>query len=305
MCLRLIKDGLTKRSISNLLNTNKSSSLIRFYNINNNIDFNAILNNQQRRSLSVSILNAQNSTNFKDQTTIQNSAVSSFKSTALAESTVENKKEIIDLNNSPIEQFNNNPPELIANLLNQTHQNVNNLNQILSASDIGLNPYLLPRLFYDLITNLHDYCSFTWVTSIAILCIALRILTFPLYIKTKKESVLFSDNMIKMQKEVQSLKIGEGTQEEQHLKGEKAMKSITKMNRSFPRFIVSPVLNGIVFSSFYFCLRAMANHPIESMKLESFLWVPSLVNSDPYYLFPFLTSFTMFLMLKFNMESSK
>lgn len=66
---------------------------------------------------------------------------------------------------------------------------------------------------------------------------------------------------------------------------------------------MSPIANGIVFSSFFFCLRAMANHPIQSLKDESFLWIPSLSQADPYAIFPFLTSFTMFLMLRYNMES--
>lgn len=214
-------------------------------------------------------------------------------------------KNEIDLTKIDLNTFNN--PELASNLVettDQTIKNVDNLNQILSATDIGLSSYLPPRLFYDLITYLHESTSLTWVTSILISCITLRICTFPLYVKAKKESAELSNNMMRMQRKVSKIDLN-ASEEEKLRHSEETMKSIYKVNKTLPRFLLSPIAQAVVFSSFYFCLRAMAQHPIQSMKSESFLWVPSLTESDPYFLFPFFTATTMFLMLKFNMETSE
>lgn len=194
-----------------------------------------------------------------------------------------------------------------ADLLNTAEQAIQNaatLNQVLSASEIGLNPFLPPRIFYDLITKLHDATGWYWVPSITVACVVMRICTFPLYVNSKKESTKFTEKMINVQKDIMGFN-SKGSMEQIVAEQQKAMKSMSEIQRSMPRFFMSPLASGLVFSSFYFCLRAMASHPIPSMKEESFLWVPSLTAADPYFLFPLLTASTMFLVLHFNMEAGE
>lgn len=214
-----------------------------------------------------------------------------------------NDKELIDL--SSLADFAD--KSIVDDLIqtgSQTIENVNNLNLVLSASDIGLTPFLAPRLFYDLITALHNYTQFSWVASIGLTCLMLRILTFPLYIKSKKSSIELSEKTFKMQKSFLDFNPTSGGPEFKAQR-DRAMKSMSEFNSYLPKTIISPLAQGIVFSSFFFCLRAMAKYPIPTLKDEQFLWVTSLAETDPYCLFPLLTSTTMFLMLKYNMEVGK
>ena len=194
-----------------------------------------------------------------------------------------------------------------AGLLNTTEQIIQKVaaaDTVLSASDLGMSSFLLPRVFYDLLTILHDTTSWAWVPTIAASCLLMRTCMFPLYVQSKKEMIGFIGQMVDVQKDIQGFDVKGPPQ--QILAGQqKAMKSISDLQRSMPRVFASPLASAVVFSSYYFCLRAMANHPIPSMQAESFLWVPSLTAADPYSLFPLLTASTMFITLYYNMESGE
>ena len=226
----------------------------------------------------------------------EQSATGSTKFADAVNQTVLPDKELIDLTS-----INADP----LNTAEQVIQSASTLNQVISATDIGLSAYFPPRLFYDFITTLHDSTGWAWVPSIAAACVVMRFCTFPLYVNSRKESTKFTEKMMNMQKEIIGFQPTGSLEQQLLARQEKAMSSMMEVQRSMPKFLMSPIASAVVFSSFYFCLRAMASHPLASMKAESFLWVPSLTAADPYFLFPALTASTLFLVLHYNMEAGE
>lgn len=203
-------------------------------------------------------------------------------------------KELIDLTGNNLE---------LLNTAEQIIQNVSAAEKLLSATDLGMYPFMLPRLFYDFMTLLHDSTGWAWVPTIAVSCLLMRTCMFPVYVESKKQMIGYTGRMADVMKNVMDFQV-EGSSRQQIIeKQQKAMKSMEDLQKSMPRAFASPLVSGLVFSSYYFCLRAMAKHPLPSMEAESFLWVPSLTAADPYFLFPLLTATTMFITLRYNMES--
>lgn len=152
---------------------------------------------------------------------------------------------------------------------------------------------------------MHGTTGWAWAPTIAASCLLMRFCMFPLYVESKKQMIGYIGQMGDVQKNILNFQADGSDQQQMMDKQQKAMKSMTDLQRSMPRVFASPLVSGLVFSSYYFCLRAMANHPLPSMQAESFLWVPSLTAADPYGLFPLLTATTMFLTLRYNMETGE
>jgi len=200
--------------------------------------------------------------------------------------------------------------ELIDDLMDlkdPVAHNLDNINQVITATDLGHWSWWLPAHFYKLIDYLHTTESFSWVSSIAISCVLMRTFTFPLYVATKRKAVILLEDSIKAQKKMMNFQLKDNkavSLEELAAKQQEITDTMLGNFGSFGSTLTLNLVSGIIFSSFYFSLKAMANYPIPSLQAESFLWVPSLCQPDPIFLFPLLTSTSLFLMLRYNMEST-
>lgn len=253
----------------------------------------------QRRNLSTTrnLFNAKNSsTNHSSSQTIEYSTMNdSFSSTQ------DNDLKFDPLTSNALNTSNEKLKETVdltnldnADLIEITNQVVNYVNP--TAIEIGLSQYFPPRIFYDILMYVHEHFNLSWASTIAICCLTFRTLTFPLYIKSKIESTNLINNQFKWQQSMNEFNKDPKAYQQ-------AINDLGAYQSSVPRAMKSILVNSILFTSFYFALRAMAYHPIESLKNESFAWLPSLTLQDPYMLFPILIGGSMFAMLKYNMES--
>lgn len=78
------------------------------------------------------------------------------------------------------------------------------------------------------------------------------------------------------------------------------MKEYMKMSKM--ALFKMPLVQGIVFSSFFITLRRMSNYPIESFKDGGLFWFADLTQSDVYYALPLMTSLSLFAVLKIGID---
>lgn len=61
----------------------------------------------------------------------------------------------------------------------------------------------------------------------------------------------------------------------------------------FFQSILGPLVQLPMFISFFFAIRGMAYLPVESFKTGGYLWFQDLTLYDPYFVLPFICSFSM------------
>ena len=71
-----------------------------------------------------------------------------------------------------------------------------------------------------------------------------------------------------------------------------------KNNISEFKVLVPVLSNACVFTSMFFALRGIANHPVESLKTGGIDWFTDLTMVDPIFMLPLITSTTLFINIK-------
>ena len=61
----------------------------------------------------------------------------------------------------------------------------------------------------------------------------------------------------------------------------------------FLQSILGPLAQLPLFISFFFAIRGMSYLPVESFKTGGYLWFQDLTLYDPYFVLPFICSFSM------------
>ena len=64
--------------------------------------------------------------------------------------------------------------------------------------------------------------------------------------------------------------------------------------------ILGPLVQLPMFVSFFFGIRGMAYLPVESFKTGGYLWFQDLTLYDPYFVLPFICSFSMLASIEVN-----
>ena len=63
--------------------------------------------------------------------------------------------------------------------------------------------------------------------------------------------------------------------------------------------LLGPIFaNGAIFTTMFFALRGIANHPVESLKTGGLSWFTDLTMADPMFLLPLITSSSIFANIK-------
>ena len=191
-----------------------------------------------------------------------------------------------------------------------TPEEIQSMEIILSATDLGLTWWLPTGGLYYLFDYVHKL-GVGWPTAIIISTIFIRSLLIPISISTKKKSGEISAYMNKFknfQTEMERAQMKGNVMEINKL----ALKyndvigsneSFSKLTQNQFQMMKMPVAQLFLFTSFFICLRKMANYPIPSLHETSFLWLPSLAEKDPYYILPVITASTLFLTLRIGIDT--
>ncbi|XP_046736293.1 mitochondrial inner membrane protein OXA1L isoform X2 [Diprion similis] len=174
-------------------------------------------------------------------------------------------------------------------------------------TDLGLGSYWPPGLIQSALEYLHVGLDIPWWGTIMIGTVCVRLLIFPLFVKTQR-------NAAKMRNELPGMQyIQDKITEAREYGNEFDAARLSHELRAFTRSkgispyqaVKMPVIQAPVFLSFYFALRGMANAPVESMRTGGLWWFTDLTIPDPYYLLPILTSATMYVTLKVGADGIK
>ncbi|KAK6394637.1 hypothetical protein LTR65_001428 [Meristemomyces frigidus] len=156
-----------------------------------------------------------------------------------------------------------------------------------------------------LLEHIHVYSGMPWWGSIAVTALALRMLTFPFYLRssdaTAKMSALVSVTKPLTQKMQESQRDGNN---------EAVMVAWQQLNAVKKRAGISwgaqfapVVMQGIIGFCGFKLLRAMSTLPVPGFRDGGFLWLSDLTLSDPYGVMPILMGGAMHLLFRLGGES--
>ncbi|EPX74122.1 inner membrane translocase Oxa102 [Schizosaccharomyces octosporus yFS286] len=175
-------------------------------------------------------------------------------------------------------------------------------NRTASNSTLVASSMIWPHnLLQSLVQSIHVWSGMPWWASIAATAIGMRLTMLPLMIKMMRTSSKLavinpqvSQHMVALQKakaENNSTGMSEATTRIQELYRSNNVNPLS--------LLTAPVVQGIVFISFFYALKCMAGVPVEGFLEGGFLWVQDLTKADPYAVFPILNG----LLMLFNIEA--
>ena len=143
-----------------------------------------------------------------------------------------------------------------------------------------------------------------WSGTIILTTVILRVCTLPLVIKAKKVAVKSNHNLPESQR-LQAMMSGATTKSER-IKALNDLRNFQIEKGINPVAQFSPLIaNGMILTTMFCAIRGMANCPVESMKAGGMGWFTDLTISDPMYILPLLTSSTLFLNMKWGVDSGE
>lgn len=126
----------------------------------------------------------------------------------------------------------------------------------------------------------HVYSGLPWWSTIVVTTIAVRVLLFPLYMKSSANAAKMSYAKPDLDKLAKDLKESDSTYETTVLtrkRSEIMKKYDIKTLHSLAPLVQLPLAFG-----FFNALRNMANAPVEGFSLQGYAWFPDLTQVDPY-----------------------
>lgn len=164
-----------------------------------------------------------------------------------------------------------------------------------SLSSVGLGGWSPTGLVQQCLELVHVYGDISWCASIAIVTVCFRLLVLPLTIKASANAAKL--NNIRPQIEEIQAKMRELMNSQDSVASAALlaqMKQLYKENDCSPyKSILGPLVQLPMFVSFFFGIRGMAYLPVESFKTGGYLWFQDLTLYDPYFVLPFICSFSM------------
>ncbi|WBW71841.1 mitochondrial inner membrane insertase Oxa102 [Schizosaccharomyces osmophilus] len=157
------------------------------------------------------------------------------------------------------------------------------------------------NLLQSFVQSIHVWSGMPWWASIAATAVGMRITMLPLMIKmirtSSKLAVInpqVSQHMVALQRakaEKNNTGMSEATTKIQDLYRSNNVNPLS--------LLTAPVVQGVVFISFFYALKCMAGVPVDGLTEGGFLWVQNLTKADPYAVFPILNG----LLMLFNIEA--
>ncbi|KAI7160365.1 hypothetical protein KC349_g3564 [Hortaea werneckii] len=172
--------------------------------------------------------------------------------------------------------------------------------------EIGLNYGWGPTSMMEwLLEHVHIYSGMPWWGSIAATAIALRVITFPFYLRS-------SDNMARQTALQPVLKPFQNKMTECQKAGDREgmMMALQQMQLvrqraglSYMAAFTPMIMQGMIGYCGFKLLRAMSNLPVPGFKDGGFLWLSDLTVPDPWGLMPVIMGAAVHLMVRMGGES--
>jgi len=143
----------------------------------------------------------------------------------------------------------------------------------------------------------HVHGGLSWWATIAATTVAMRLLLFPLVIKTRRNQVKM--NHIQPEMERLQMKLSKASSQEEVTDSNDQLAALFKRHGASPFGMFGLIIaQGSIFASMFFGLRGMANLPVESMKVGGMGWFTDLTVADPIMLLPLLTCASLYANIK-------
>uniref|UniRef100_H2Y4N8 Membrane insertase YidC/Oxa/ALB C-terminal domain-containing protein n=1 Tax=Ciona savignyi TaxID=51511 RepID=H2Y4N8_CIOSA len=144
-----------------------------------------------------------------------------------------------------------------------------------------------------------------WWLTIIMGTMSLRLLTFPIFVHTRKFGIKSSQLMPLQQKMMERTKKYEASSDPvQRAMGRQKMKKFFKEHGTGPfTTLFNTLPMPLIFMSSITAIRQMAAVPVPSLEATSLLWMESLVTGDPYRVLPLITGCVIGLSIHSSMKS--
>lgn len=175
-----------------------------------------------------------------------------------------------------------------------------------TLASLGLGGFSPTGLVQSSLEWIHITFDLPWFAAIAAGTMVLRLLLFPLMIKSQRNMAHMSrimPRLTQIQEDISNAR----------RQGDygKILEATAEMDRLYktPSFrpfqsLLLPFVQMPVFISVFLALRDMANLPVESLKQGGIWWFTDLTVPDPYYVLPIVTSVTVFITFKLTTDLS-
>ncbi|OQV17253.1 Mitochondrial inner membrane protein OXA1L [Hypsibius exemplaris] len=174
-----------------------------------------------------------------------------------------------------------------------------------SLAELGLNTWWPAGLLRSTFDWIHVTLDVPWWATIVAATLVVRILLFPLVVKSQRNAAVMQRNLPEMQR--LQLAMSDARQRGDVMgsaASAHALQEFMKKENFNPiKSMIPALVQAPVFMSFYFGLKKMAEAPVESMKEGGILWFTDLTMPDPIYLLPLLTSTTLFAVIELGAET--
>ncbi|XP_076470858.1 mitochondrial inner membrane protein OXA1L-like [Babylonia areolata] len=176
-----------------------------------------------------------------------------------------------------------------------------------TLSSVGLGSWSPSGVVQQALDMLHVSGGLPWWEAIVIGTICVRLMMFPLVIKSQRNVAHMHNHMPTMtrlqEKFTQARQSGNAV--EASRAGHELMEFMKRNEiKPFRNFLV-PLAQLPVFVSVFVGLRQMANLPVESMKTGGLLWFTDLTLPDPFYAMPLMTMATFLLTIELGVDGVK
>ncbi|CAI5760283.1 unnamed protein product [Candida verbasci] len=153
-------------------------------------------------------------------------------------------------------------------------------NQLGYLDSIGLAQGWGPTSIIEKLLELtHVYSDLPWWTSIIVLTLGIRVLLFPLYVKSSSNATRMSK--VKPQLDLLMKEIKNGDVQDQ-MRGMEKRRKIMKQNNISTLATLAPMVQLPLAYGFFQALRKMSNYPVEGFTNQGYAWFQDLTAVDPY-----------------------
>ncbi|CAG8517786.1 12553_t:CDS:2 [Ambispora gerdemannii] len=158
---------------------------------------------------------------------------------------------------------------------------------------LGLVHYTPVGAIEALLEATHVLTHLSWWGSIVATTLLIRLLLFPIAIKSAQRNAKLSNLSPVIQKTMEQIKSAHRAKDQQ-IVAEKTseLHQIYKANDVHPlKMLGAGLFQAPVFISFFMALRDMCNLPVPGFREGGIAWFTDLTMKDPYFVLPLLSSF--------------
>lgn len=137
-----------------------------------------------------------------------------------------------------------------------------------------------PDLIQHILETVHVYTGLPWWGTICTVTIAVRLLMFPLYVKSS--DTIARNSRIKPELDAINSKLMSSTELSEGQKYALQRKKLLNEHGIKNRWLAAPMLQVPVALGFFGGLRAMANYPVDGFVNQGVAWFTDLSLADPY-----------------------